>query len=130
MTCCTIPISIKEKSDSKTLMLNSNDSQKKCSIAKKCKIHPAPNIVAIFLDYILCLHIGTVLGYMSGACIGSFYANYYLSANSDNWQTISSSMTIPFSFALKGAAIGMIAGILFITVLVVRQSPLEHKKGG
>jgi len=130
MTCCTIPISMKEKSESKTLMLNSNNSQESSLTTNKCKTNSATGIVAIFLDYILCLHIGAVLGYMSGACIGSLYTNYYLPANCDNWRTISNLRMIPFSFALKGAVIGMIASILFIAVLVVRQSPLKHKKGG
>jgi len=130
MNGCAIPIIMKEKTKFKTLRLSNKANRTKPPITKERSLSSAISPVAIIFDYILGLHAGAALGYMSGACFGSLYKHYYQPSDFNNWNEIKRSLTIPISFSVKGAVIGMIIGVLFITVLVIRQSILEQKKGG
>ena len=99
----------------------------KKSILSKLKI-----VIEIALEYCFGIHVGTALGYICGACFGSLYTNYFTPTCTDNFEEICQWSLMPYSFAIWGGIIGMVTGIVVISLMTIKRvhKTKSHKEGG
>jgi hypothetical protein len=71
------------------------------------------------LEYALMMHIGAAVGYVGGKCLGYIYVEHYQCVFSP--ELITQLLLTPYRFAVYGAIIGAIWGMMVMTALRIRQ---------
>ena len=87
------------------------------SIPVKVWLNRFLDLVDRILEYYLGMIVGTVAGWLIGLGVGKFYVEYYEPVYMNNLTKFYHWISIPYEFARNGAIIGLVTGVIVITII-------------
>lgn len=78
-------------------------------------------LIGRVLEYVFGMHFGALVGYVCGKFIGYFF-NKNLSLGIFSLDEIMTSLPLTYRYAICGAVIGTIVGLMAITIMHIKQS--------
>ena len=84
------------------------------------------SLIETVLEYAFMMHIGAAVGYVGGKCLGYIYMEDCQPIFSPELST--HLLLTPYRFAVYGAIIGAIFGMMVMTVLRIRQYVRAHNE--
>jgi hypothetical protein len=74
-------------------------------------------LIAAVVEYLFVMHIGVVIGWLIGLCVGNIYFNHFSAEDYSKAFVLTKQGVIPYAFTKNGAITGILVSIIALAVI-------------